>query len=45
VADRAARLQRQLDVRGAPADLAERLAIEATLTKNGWLERRGGKNC
>jgi len=45
VADRAARLQRQLDVRGGHADLAERLAIEATLTKHGWLERRGGRIC
>jgi hypothetical protein len=45
VADRAARLQRQLDVRGGHADLAERLAIEATLMKRGWLERRGGRTC
>ena len=32
VEDRAARLQRQLEVRGGPADLAMRLAIEAMLT-------------
>ncbi|MBK7861701.1 MAG: hypothetical protein IPJ65_24415 [Archangiaceae bacterium] len=43
VTDRAARIQRQLDVRGVHADLAERLAIEATLTKHGWLVRRGGE--
>ena len=45
VADRAARIQRQLDVRGGAADLAERLAIEATLTKYGWLTRRSGARC
>ncbi|MBK7861608.1 MAG: hypothetical protein IPJ65_23930 [Archangiaceae bacterium] len=43
VADRAARIQRQLDVRGEPADLAERLAIEAALTQRGWLVRRSGE--
>lgn len=42
VEDRAARMLRQLEVRGEQADLANRLAIEATLTKYGWLIRRGG---
>lgn len=45
VHDRAARIQRQLDVRGDAADLAERLAIEATLMKHGWLVRRNGARC
>lgn len=45
VDDRAARIQRQLDVRGDPADLAERLAIEAALMKHGWLMRRSGARC
>jgi transposase-like protein len=42
---RAARILRQLEVRGGHADLARRLAIEATLTKYGWLIRRGGAEC
>lgn len=45
VTDRAARLQRQLDVRGAHADLVERIALEATLVKHGWLVMRSGAGC
>jgi hypothetical protein len=45
VEDRAARIQRQLEARGEHAGMAERLAIEATLTKHGWLVRSGGVEC
>lgn len=38
----AAKLQQQ-DGRGFPADMAERLAIEAALTKRGYLSRQGGR--
>lgn len=39
----AARLQQQDGGRGFPADMAERLAIEAALTKRGYLSRTGGR--
>ena len=45
VDDRAARLRRHLDVRGAPADLAERLAIEQALTTRGYLRLEVGGWC
>ena len=45
VTDRAARIRQQLDVRGAPADLAERFAIEAALTQRGFLRREAGGWC
>ena len=38
-----ARLQRKQGCRGFPADMAERLAIEAALTKRGLLSRQGGR--
>ena len=31
------------ECRGFPADMAERLAIEAALTKRGYLSRKGGR--
>lgn len=45
VTDRAARIRRQMDVRGAPADQAERFAIEAALTQRGFLRREAGGWC
>jgi hypothetical protein len=39
----AARLRRKQGCRGFPADMAERLAIEAALTKRGLLSRQGGR--
>jgi hypothetical protein len=45
VEDRAARIQRQLEVRGGTADMSERFAIEAALMQRGWLERRSGARC
>src|SRR5208283_3082745 len=39
----AARLRRKHGCRGFPADMAERLAIEAALTKRGYLNREGGR--
>lgn len=46
VHDRAARLERLLEDRGAVAKhLAQRLAIETALTNRGYLERREGANC
>jgi transposase len=41
----AARLREHLDVRGAPADLPERLAIEQALTHRGYLRRERGGWC
>ena len=38
-----AKLQRECIGRGFPADMAERLAIEAALTKRGLLSRTGGR--
>jgi hypothetical protein len=42
VHDRAQRLTRKLDIRGKPADLTERLAIEQTLTHMGYLQQQSG---
>ncbi|HSS48267.1 MAG TPA: transposase family protein [Thermoanaerobaculia bacterium] len=39
----AERLQRKMRCRGFPADMAERLAIEAALTRRGLLSRTGGR--
>jgi hypothetical protein len=38
-----AKLQSKMGCRGFPADMAERLAIEAALTKRGLLSRQGGR--
>ena len=38
-----AKLQSKQGCRGFPADMAERLAIEAALTKRGLLSRQGGR--
>jgi len=38
-----AKLQHESIVRGFPADMAERLAIEAALTRRGLLSRTGGR--
>jgi hypothetical protein len=43
VHDRTQRLACRLDSRGKPADLAERLAIEQTLTQMGYLQQRIGQ--
>lgn len=45
VQDRAQRIARKLSGRGHPADLAERLAIEQTLTRMGYLRRETGGWC
>jgi hypothetical protein len=45
VMDRAARIARTLNVRGQPADLAERLAIEQTLARRGYLQQEIGGWC
>jgi hypothetical protein len=45
VQDRAARIRRQLEARGEHAGQAERFAIEATLTKHGWLVRQDRAGC
>jgi transposase len=45
VDDRAARLRRHLDARGAPAGLAERLAIEQALIARGYLRLEVGGWC
>lgn len=42
---RTARIARTLDLRGHPADLAERLAIEQTLTRMGYLCQEIGGWC
>jgi hypothetical protein len=39
----AARLRTENVCRGFPADMAERIAIEAALTKRGYLTREGGR--
>jgi transposase len=39
----AEKLRQQNGGRGFPADMAERLAIEAALTKRGYLSRQGGR--
>jgi hypothetical protein len=39
----AARIRSKNRCRGFPADMAERLAIEAALTKRGYLSRQGGR--
>jgi hypothetical protein len=43
VHDRTQRLACNLNVRGAPADLAERLAIEQTLAHMGYLQQQTGQ--
>jgi transposase InsO family protein len=45
VHDRALRIARTLKVRGQPADLAERIAIERTLEHRGYLRRKPGGWC
>lgn len=45
VQDRALRIARKLSGRGHPADLAERLAIEQTLTRMGYLRQELGAWC
>jgi len=45
VEERAARIRRELTIRGKPADLAERLAIERTLELRGYLRREIGGWC
>jgi len=45
VHDRARHIERHLNRRGEPADLAERLAIEQTLTHMGYLHQQIGARC
>lgn len=45
VSERAARIAQQLQCRGKPADLAERLAIEQALESRGYLRREIGGWC
>ena len=45
VQERASRIARDLDGRGKPADLAERLAIEQTLERRGYLRKEVGGWC
>jgi len=45
VSERAARMRRQLQHRGGPADLAERLAIEQALETRGFLRQQTGGWC
>ena len=45
VSERAARIAQQLQHRGKPADLAERLAIEQALESRGYLRRQIGGWC
>lgn len=45
VHERASRIQRALTNRGQPADLAERLAIEQTLKRRGYLRQQIGGWC
>jgi len=45
VSEQAARIARQLEHRGKPADLAERLAIEKALESRGYLRREIGGWC
>lgn len=45
VMDRAMRIARTLNVRGQPADLVERLAIEQTLARMGYLRQEVGGWC
>ena len=45
VNERARRIARKLDSRGQPADLAERLAVEQTLTRMGYLRQQPGGWC
>jgi hypothetical protein len=45
VIERAARNARTLELRGQPADFAERLAIEQTLMHRGYLQRKIGGWC
>jgi transposase-like protein len=45
VKDRASRIARELERRGGPADLAERLAIEQTLELKGYLRKEVGGWC
>jgi len=45
VKERAFRVKRQMDCRGRPADLAERLAIEQVLEARGYLRKEAGGWC
>lgn len=45
VKERASRIARELEVRGKPADLAERLAIEKALETRGYLRQEIGGWC
>ena len=45
VQDRAARIRRRAEGRAAVAAMAERFAIEAALTKRGYLRREPGGWC
>lgn len=45
VSERAARIGRELQCRGKPADLAERLAIEQALESRGYLRQQVGGWC
>jgi len=45
VTERAARIGRELQHRGGPADLAERLAIEQALETRGYLRQQAGGWC
>lgn len=45
VTERTCRINRQIDCRGKPADLAERLAIEQALQARGYLRKETGGWC
>ena len=45
VSERTARIRAQLQHRGGPADLAERLAIEQALETRGFLHQQAGSWC
>jgi transposase InsO family protein len=45
VHDRARHIERSFDLRGKPADMVERLAIEQTLVNMGYLHRQIGAKC
>ncbi len=45
VAERAERIRKELDTATVTTDLSERLAIQQTLTKRGFLNREAGGWC
>lgn len=45
VEDRAARIRRRIELRGRPADMAERLAIQQALESRGYLRQKVGGWC